>query len=71
VLSREALKVLPKIAVVVPPKRALLSMQTGAGRGNTQCASKDSSCGASQESTGLKEISPVAETQAGRARGAS
>jgi len=78
--SKEALKALPKIAVAVPPKRVLvlpkgaltvLSMQSGAVKGNTQNASQDKSCDASQESTGLKEISPMGETQAGRDRGAS
>jgi len=70
VLAKEALKALPKIAVSVPPRRAL-DHWTGAGKGSTQGASQDSRCGASQESTGHKEISPVGETQAGRARGAS
>jgi len=51
VLAKEALKALPKLAVAVPPKRAL-DHWTGDGKGSTQGASQDSSCGASQESTG-------------------
>jgi len=70
ILAKETFKVLPKTAVAVPPKRAL-EHWTGAGKGSTQGASQDNRCGASQESTGPKEISPVGETQAGRARGAS
>jgi len=51
VLAKEGLKALPKTAVAVPPKRAL-DHWTCAGKGRTQGASQDSSCGASQESTG-------------------
>jgi len=51
VLAKEALKALPKTTVAVPPKR-VLHHWTGPGKGSTQGASQDSSCGASQESTG-------------------
>jgi len=52
--SKEALKALPMIAVAVPPKRAL-EYWTGTVKGSTQGASQDSSCGASQTSTGVSQ----------------
>jgi len=69
--KEEALKTLPRIAVAVPPKRAL-EHWTGAVKGSTQGASKDSSCGASQESTGAsKGAFTVLSMQSGAVKGST
>ena len=53
--KEEALKTLPKIAVAVPPKRAL-EHWTGAVKGSTQGASQDSSCGHPKKALDLRKF---------------